>query len=220
VATGSLLTFSAARQRGMSLLFTIMTLVVLSLAAVALVRSVDIGALIVGNLAFKQDATAASAVVAAEAIAALDQRRIQGKLDADEGVAGYYASSMDNLDPTGASTSATDKMDIVDWLGDGKCSYAAAGSFNNCVQAKLGTPVRGSTVRWVITRLCKSALVQSPTNPCTQPASSAPTTASDRGLLTAGGRITGVSSSAYYRILVRTEGARNTVSFTETMLHF
>ena len=71
MATGSLLTFSAARQRGMSLLFTIMTLVVLSLAAVALVRSVDIGALIVGNLAFKQDATAASAVVAAEAIAAL-----------------------------------------------------------------------------------------------------------------------------------------------------
>ncbi len=220
MATGPFLNSSAARQRGMSLLFAIMTLVVLALAGLALVRSVDVGALIVGNLAFKQDATAASSVVTAEAIAALDQRRIEGKLDADEVVAGYYASSLDNLDPTGASTTASNKMAIVDWLGDGNCAYAAAGSFSSCLQAKLGTPVRGSTVRWVITRLCKSAAVQSPTNPCTKPASSSPTTASARGFLTAGGRITGVSSSAYYRILVRTEGVRNTVSFTETLLHF
>lgn len=204
----------------MSLLFAIMALVVMSLAGLALLRSVDVAAMIAGNLGFKQDATAASAAVTSEAIAALDQRRLAGLLDSDDVAAGYYASSLDNLDPTGASTSATNKMFIVDWLGDGSCSYAATGTFTNCLQAKLGTPVRGHTVRWVITRLCKSSAAESATNPCAKPSSSTGAVASARGVLSAGGRITGASSSPYFRIIVRTEGARNTVSFTEAIIHF
>ena len=137
------------------MLFAMMTLVALSLAAVALVRSVDLGALILGNLGFKQDATAASAQATAEAIDALVARRAAGALDGNDPAAGYYASSRDNLDPTGGTTSAANKLDVVDWLGDGTCSYAAAGTFVNCLQARLGTPVNGSTVRWVVTRLCK-----------------------------------------------------------------
>jgi hypothetical protein len=204
----------------MSLLFAIMALVVMSLAAIALLRSVDVAAMIAGNLGFKQDATAASAAVTSEAIAALDQRRLAGLLDADDAAQGYYANSLENLDPTGATTSAANKMLIVDWLGDGACSYAAAGTFINCLQAKLGTPVRGHTVRWIITRLCKSSDAESASNPCTKPMTSSSAVASERGALSAGGRIVGVSSSPYYRIIVRTEGARNTVSFTETILHF
>ena len=214
------ISFLPDRQRGISLLFAIMTLVVMSLSAVALLRSVDVAALIAGNLGFKQDATAASAVVTSEAIAALDQRRLAGLLNSDDAAGGYYASSLDNLDPTGASTSAANKMFIVDWLGDGASSNATAGTFATCVQAKLGTPVRGSTVRWVITRLCKSAAAQSPTNPCAKSSTSSGAVASARGVLSAGGRITGASSSPYYRIIVRTEGARKTVSFTEAVIHF
>lgn len=220
VATPISSVFSPARQRGMSLLFAIMALVVMSLASVALLRSVDVAALIAGNLGFKQDATAVSAQATSEATAALDQRRQAGLLDVDDAAGGYYASSLENLDPTGATTSAANKMFIIDWLGDGSCSYATAGTFTTCVQARLGTPVRGSTVRWVITRLCKSAATESATNPCAKPTTSSGAVASARGLLSAGGRITGASSSPYYRIIVRTEGARNTVSFTEAMIHF
>ena len=45
-------------QRGVSLLFALMALAAMLLAAVALVRSVDSGALVLGNLGFKQEATA------------------------------------------------------------------------------------------------------------------------------------------------------------------
>jgi Tfp pilus assembly protein PilX len=209
-------------QRGLSLIFAIMTLVVMSLAAVALVRSVDIGALILGNISFKQDATSSSAVVTAAAIAALDARRLAGSLDVDDSANGYYANSLDDLDPTGGNTSTANPMRIVSWYGDATCSYAAAGTFkaSGCVQAKLGAAVNGSTVRWVITRLCKFSEAQSPTNPCLRPVQTATASASARGALTGGGRITGVSTSPYYRIIVRTEGARDTVSFTEALVHF
>lgn len=216
----NLTSLAGARQRGISMLFALLTLMVMSLAAVALLRSVDTAVLIAGNLGFKQDATAVSALATSQATAALDQRRLAGLLDSDDAAGGYYASSLENLDPTGTSTSATNKMFIVDWLGDGGCSYATAGTYATCVQAKLGTPAGGSTVRWVITRLCKSASAESATNPCAKPTTSASGTASARGVLSAGGRITGASSSPYYRIIVRTEGARGTVSFTEAIIHF
>jgi len=47
----------ASRQRGVVLFFALIALVVMSLAAVALIRSVDTNTLIAGNLAFKQAAT-------------------------------------------------------------------------------------------------------------------------------------------------------------------
>jgi Tfp pilus assembly protein PilX len=210
-------------QRGASLIFAIMTLVVMSLAGLALVRSVDIGALILGNIGFKQDATSASAAVTQQAIDALDTLKGLGNLENDRVADGYYASSRDNLDPTGGNTSAANPMDIVDWLGDGNCGYAAAGSFNStgCLQAKLGTSVNGSTVRWVITRLCQSTGATNAPNQCLKPPPSNATPAANRGALDSSGtRPVAPSTSPYYRIIVRTEGARNTVSFTEAMVHY
>jgi len=56
------------RQRGLSLLFALMALVVIGLASVAVVRSVDTSSLVIGNLCFKQDATAASAQMTEQAL--------------------------------------------------------------------------------------------------------------------------------------------------------
>lgn len=47
----------AFRQRGVVLFFALVALVAMSLAAVALIRSVDTSTIIAGNLAFKQSAT-------------------------------------------------------------------------------------------------------------------------------------------------------------------
>ena len=213
-----------ATQRGVSLIFAIMTLVVMSLAAVALVRSVDIGALILGNIGFKQDATSASAVVTAQAIAELNARLAAKQLDVDDSANGYYARSLDNLDPTGGTTTATNKLSLVDWLGDGSCSYADASTFTTCYQAKLGTTVNGNSVRWIITRLCKLSNEQAltATNPCQRPiALTSASTATEKGSLNSPTRpIPPPSMSPYYRIIVRTEGARHTVSFTEALVHF
>lgn len=214
---------SLERQRGASLIFAIITVAIMSLAGVALVRSTDIGALILGNLGFKQDATSVSATVTTEAINALRDRLAANQLDADDAASGYYANSLDaiDLDPTGGHTTSTHKMAVIDWLGDGNCSYVdSSARSSQCIQAKLGTSVNGNTVRWVITRLCKSSAPQSAANPCVKPTASSTAAASSRGALTGGGRIAGISTSPYYRIIVRTEGARNTVSFTEAIVHF
>lgn len=54
------------KQRGVVLFFALIALVAMSLAAVALIRSVDTSTLIAGNLAFKQ-ATKNSAEAGIEA---------------------------------------------------------------------------------------------------------------------------------------------------------
>jgi hypothetical protein len=209
-------------QRGLSMLFALMTLAVLSLAAVALVRSVDSGALVIGNLGFKQDATAASNVATERALTWLRANSGGTTLD-NNGAAGsgYFAVSLDDLDVTGKVTSPTKKMALVDWYGDGKCGYVDADSFSGgCIAPKTETLADGSTARWLIIRMCTNAGAVAAGNTCSRPRATAVAAATERGELRPGGRITAPVSSPYYRVVVRTQGPRNTVSFTETIVHF
>lgn len=217
-------TNSKARQHGLSMLLALIALLVLSLTAVALVRSVDTGTLIVGNIGFKQDAVESGNLGAERAITWLES---QTTLDQDVVASGYYASSLESLDPTGAYTTVANKLALVDWDGSGNCPGISSGTYASCstlpfpVAANINTSViNGNEVQWIITRLCKSAGPFSDTNPCTRPGTAGATTASDRGEITAGGRISDSVSGPYYRIVVRSAGPRNTVSYTETMVHF
>ena len=81
----------------MSLLFALMAMVVLSLAAVALVRSVDTGALVIGNLGFKQDALAAGSIGTEAAITWL-QANAGTALDIDNQAKGYSSVAITALD--------------------------------------------------------------------------------------------------------------------------
>lgn len=210
---------TSLRQRGISLLFALMALVVIGFAAVALTRSVDTGTLIMGNLSFKNDTLVASSAGAEQAITWLQNNISSTVLDADQTASGYYASSRDLLDPTGGKTSATDKRPLINW--DGACQGAAAGTYVNCdVLPFTGTAVNGNKIQWVITRLCDTTGVPGGSNLCIRPATATTSTTSERGELTSGGRISSAVASPFYRIIVRVEGPRNTVSYTETMLHF
>jgi type IV pilus assembly protein PilX len=212
---------SRRAQSGLSLIFALMALVALSLGAVALVRSVDTGALVLGNLGFKQDATANADRAAESAIAWLST----ANTDADStqtlsGRNGYYASSHDNVDLTGQLSN--ESRELVDWDGD-DCKYAA--SPGNCVlnPHQLTDEVamtKGVRTQYVIFRLCPSAGASSDTNKCVLGTS----TTGDSGRR---GRKDyadpmgfSSSSSPYFRIIVRSVGARNTVSFTETVVRF
>ena len=98
---------SRCRQDGVSLLFALLALVVLSMAAVGLVRSVDTGLLVQGNLGFKQDGVAAAASGAEEALKWLEMQA-SGDLEKDYPAgSGYYATSNETLDLTGNRTSST-----------------------------------------------------------------------------------------------------------------
>lgn len=211
---------SVRAQRGLSLLFSLLALTALSLAAVALVRSVNTSSQVIGNLGFKQDATSAGSRATELAIA-----WIQGNptlLDADNPGAGYYATSLQSMDPTGRTTTVAQPLGLINWDSD-NCAYATPGTWASCSLLSAAVPVvDGNTSRYLISRLCLSAGPQSGTNICAKPAGAALTDAVQRGEVRVGTELrpTKLSTSPYYRIIVRTVGARNTVSFTETIVHF
>ena len=176
-------------QHGLSMLIALLALLLLSLGAAALVRSVDTGAQIVGNFSFKQDATEAASVGAEQA---MDWLEAQSDLDHDLPAFGYYASS------------------------------PAAAAAATAIETQAIT-VNGNHIQWTITRLCQYpgpssgnhclAAASTDTRPSTQ-------TVSERGELSADGRSDSSTSGPYYQIVVRATGPKNTVSRTETMVHF
>lgn len=206
-------------QRGISLLFALMALVVISLAAVALVRSVDTGSLVIGNLGFKQDATAAASQAAEQAITYLNNNA-GATLQKDQANSGYYASSRDSLDVTGQGSTSNTRS-VVDWTGDGTCSLYTAGSYANCVKSSNEISLNGGAnkARYIITRLCATEGAPAAVD-CAVPFGSALTGGGNKGATDykAGKAQVLVTNTLYYRIVVRATSARGTVSFTETMV--
>jgi hypothetical protein len=87
--------------------------------------------------------------------------------------------------------------------------------------AASGTVV--ASARYVITRLCTSQLSPSNAgNVCSFPLSTTTTGNVVRGALDyqSNSRFAVATSSPYFRVIVRTVGARNTVTFTETLVHY
>ncbi|WP_457324263.1 hypothetical protein [Roseateles sp. P5_E11] len=194
---------------------------VISLAAVALVRSVDTSSLVIGNLGFKQDATSAASQAAESAVAYLNANA-GTNLHNDRAAAGYYASSRDSLDMTGQGSTSNARV-VVDWTGSGtaNCSLYAAGSFNNCVSPSAEISLNGgaNTARYIITRLCAAEGAPSAVD-CAVPTGSSLTGGGNKGVQSYkdGKAQTVVTNSQFYRIVVRATSARGTVSFTETIV--
>ncbi|MDR6890695.1 MULTISPECIES: hypothetical protein [Variovorax] len=203
-------------QQGISLLFTLMALVVMGLGAIALVRSVETGTTVIGELGFKQDALAAAAAGTEEAIAWLNSRATGAALETDDKTAGYYATGIDSLDPTGNQTTKEKPLRLVRWAKT--CSDDFSPCDVDAYESKVS--VNGNTVKWVITRLCEKQGPAGELNTCARPPLSANAVANDRGEVTPDGRITVGNTTPYFRIIVRVDGPRNTVSYTEAMVHF
>ena len=219
-----------AKQRGSALIFALMTLVALMLAAVALVRSVDTSTRVLGNLGFKQDLTAAADKALGAAIASLAGQ----DLTIDGGARGYYATSLEGLDITGqqitpGSTGYSTRA-LVNWDID-NCAWAASGTWGSCaarpsdaVTVNANTAHNNSDIRarYLITRLCLTG--GDPTaagNSCHRPLVSSTSAAPPKGSLDFAHyeRFAGVAGP-YYRIVVRVVDGRGTTSFTETIVHF
>ncbi|MBA4108306.1 MAG: pilus assembly protein PilX [Leptothrix sp. (in: Bacteria)] len=211
-------THSSFKNRGVSLLFALLSLAALSLATVALVRSVDTTSVVMGNLSFKQDATAVADRAAKVAITVLNGAPA-GSLNAHGIGNGYYATAYENLDVTGQQMTGARKL--IDWDGDG-CQYAPGTAEADCtVMPATADPINQNKVRYVIFRLCDA--VGDPnaaTTSCARPLTSSSSQAAKRGKLDYSDyeRFTNVSG-VYYRIVVRVIGPRNTTSFVETIVH-
>jgi hypothetical protein len=202
----------------MSLIFALLALAALSLAAVALVRSVETGSLIIGNLGFKQEATTAAAAATETAITWL-QAKPKLDLRTDQAASGYYAASLDALDVTGQGSTSAARA-VVDWAGDACDSYS---NYGTCVAPSAEVSLNGGKVkaRYVITRLCATegdpAVVD-----CAMPLNSAVSSGSNKGVVDYkdAKAAVAVSNQQYYRVVVRATGTRGAVAFTETIVRF
>ena len=204
--------------RGVSLIFTLLALVALSLAAMALIRSSDTGTMILGNIGFRQEATSNAEQAIDTAVAWLNTAT---SLDSDVGSRGYYASSHDSsetLDVTGMQSTTTGRT-IVGW--DGDCA-ASSGTCLTPYVAQGSSGAGQASQQYVIFRLCTSTGATTATgNACLKPVSDSSGATAQSGSLDYGtyDRLS-VSSGAYYRIVVRVKSAaRDTTSFVEAIVH-
>jgi hypothetical protein len=221
---------AGAREAGASLLFALITLTALALAATALVRSVDTGAIVLGNLSAKKATTIVADRTTQMAINYLVGKGGEANRFNDEPGMGYYSSAKDDYDMTGFGGTDTTRK-LVNWDVDGSCAYATAGGVcdsstrpnDDILFETIDPNLRGYEARWLITRLCTTAGVShldAVNNSCAQPPKAGHLT--DPG---AGNKdYTAIQQTQnapvpFYRIVVRVKGPRNALTYTETIVN-
>ncbi|WP_342119546.1 pilus assembly PilX family protein [Pseudoduganella sp. OTU4001] len=190
-------------QQGVVLVLTLIVLVALTLAGLALMRSVDTSTLIAGNLAFKQSATISADAGVEAALQWLGRNR--GNLNSDIAASGYYATSQDALDLTGNATTATN--DNLNWN-------------NNSAVERLDTDQVGNQVSYVIHRMCNTAGNINATTCATESMTmDGKSLGSSRQMLTyQPGSWDDAANRVFYRITVRVDGPRSNVSFVQAVI--
>ncbi|MEO8385542.1 MAG: hypothetical protein ABI583_09890 [Betaproteobacteria bacterium] len=183
-------------QEGVVLFMALIMLVAMTLAGVALVRSVDTSNLIAGNLAFKQSATSEGEIGLETGIGWV----LAGpstKLTATDTNNGYFAV---RGDPSGQT-----------WAE----YFETLESNSQVVSLPLDTST-GNQVSYVIHRLCNQAgLSTVPGALCSVPQSAGSSEGSSKGGGTVGLQR---SSEVYYRVTAKIVGPRNTVSFVQSVI--
>jgi Tfp pilus assembly protein PilX len=188
-----------ARQAGVVLMMALIVLVAMTLAGIALVRSVDTANIIAGNLAFKQAATNSGDTGIEAAAAWLAANSAQLNNDA---VAQGYASS---FLPALATNQTWDNY----WT-----TVLAA---SNQVVNMPTDPATGNTVAYAIQRLCSAANI-APTSINAGCASSQTNGAVASSSRTAGTVALTAISQTVYRITARVQGPRNTLSYVQVIV--
>lgn len=191
-------------QQGVVLFIALIVLVAMSLAGIALMRSVDTGTIIAGNLAFRQTAmhvgdigleAARSWLLAANATALYnDQPGITG------GTA-YYANWAKDVDLIGNDSTKVD----FNW--------------NTAMAVTSPTPPSGYAVKYVIHRLCAGT-----GNPvsvtCNKQAGTTSSTASGtKGAASFASYAISINTQAAYRITVKVTGPRSAVSYVQSVVY-
>ena len=205
------------RPAGAGLVVALVILIVMSMSALALVRSVSTSMLVAGNFAFRQAAVSAAEAGSESAIAWLNDRIALTDLYTDQPDAGYYAKLPDDVDITG-NTYDTAKF-TVDWDKDDCNSREGV----TCLKASPETieDDAGQTVQYLIHRLCRS--VGSPYDPANSCLiyQAGSQISPKKGQISYGSASRFKSSSTvYYRITTRVRGPRDTSVFVQTLVHF
>lgn len=186
---------SSQQQRGVVLFIALIVLVAMTLAGIGMVRSVDTGNVIAGNLAFKQATLNASDRGVEAGYQWLLANAGGTTLDASAPANGYYANP--------AANDAT-----IDW--DNIASWGGA--------VTIPVDAAGNTTRYIIHRLCPAVgsvsaqicAISSGSN------GSNPAVLAEGSSQSAGSVVFPQASMLYYRITARVDGPRDTTSIVQS----
>lgn len=196
----------AGTQKGVVLFIALIVLVAMTLAGIALVRSVDTANVIAGNLAFKQGTLQAADLGIEGAVTALPN---------------IVATSLDNhLTPAASSTNPNywyyatrreaDAQGVPTTKEYGAAGTATAITWNNL---PVASTVAGNSVQIVIDRLC-----QGPPPVTDLQAKCFADVPLGGGTKKVGGVVFSTTTTVYYRVTVRISGPRNTVSMVQAIM--
>jgi type IV pilus assembly protein PilX len=179
----------AHRQRGAVLFIALIVLVAMTLAGLALMRSVDTGNLIAGNLAFRNAATNAGD-------AGLESARgwLMGKTPGDlqtDAASGYFANWQEQFDPK---------------------------TFNFPVLGTtVGADPLGNNLYYVVHRMCKESNKSIDATDCVKVTSVS--VGSTKGGGGYGMTPLSGASLPYFRITTKVVGPKNTVSYVQAFIY-
>jgi Tfp pilus assembly protein PilX len=186
-----------AAQRGVVLLVALVVLVAISVAGIAMIRSVDSATLVAGNLAFQQAATHSADKGIEAAITMLRGKLLDGTLKDNDTSNGYIAT-----------LNATDNpAEGQGWQQFWQDSLAEGGA------VEIGTEpdIFGNRIFYIVHRLC--ANTGPPGGHCV--ASPAITKATGNDEEGGSVKLAG-AAQVYYRITVRVSGPRKTESYVQS----
>ena len=183
------------RQQGVVLIIALIVLVAMSLAGVALMRSVETSVVVAGNFAFKESAIQVADKGVQAAAKWVSDNSAGATLYMDNSAQGYF-SALPGADPN--------------WFD--------IGSWDDAVIMNGGTPdASGNVVRYIVHRMCTlpSTPWDDPTNLCGKQTTIA---ATEGGSKRSGSAQFEGPPLLYYRVTTRVDGPRNTVSVIQTSL--
>ncbi|MCR4297970.1 MAG: pilus assembly PilX N-terminal domain-containing protein [Gallionella sp.] len=221
------------RQRGVVLFFTLIALLAMSLAAVALIRSVDTSTLIAGNMAFKQSATTSGDSGVESAITWLTATQAA---NAGLNVLNDPAHAF-NLTCLATRAARAPGTNGVDDLGDPGCPAVIPGyhssldptiiltddaTWDNVRTVLAGTDGSGNTTRYIIQRMCRTENQPIQTAACLF--SGIPEVKDGQHVkppqeFCDGPGCPVAGQTPQIRITTRTTGPKNTVSYVQTFVY-
>ena len=187
------LLFLKSAQHGVALVISLIALIAMTLAGLALMRSVNTGNVIAGNLAFRQATLQATDVGVEAAFTLLSNLAVSAPdtnfpINCVQGACNYYATRLSSLNAAGVPT-------LINW------SLVTTATLN-----------QSYSVQYVVDRLCDG-----PT-PVTDIASKCMNNTSQAvGSKRAGSITFSSANQVYYRATVRVTGPRNTTSLVQVI---
>jgi type IV pilus assembly protein PilX len=188
------------REQGVVLLIALIALVAMTLAGFALMRSVDTGNVIAGNMAFRQAALQSSDIGIEAAFIALPTILSTSK---DANIANqYYATRLQASDSRGVPTA-------INWANVPCRTHT---------NATVTCADQDYQVKYIIDRLCDPQTPGSTTVTNIQGHCMIDVGTGESGSKGSFGAIFSSASAVYYRVIVQVTGPRNTTSYVQAIL--